>query len=222
MQRTGAIGVANTHATRAGKRVRSLVTLESMALHSHMVPLGTPMPSINLPNLDGDLIDATDLADGKPLVVMFVCNHCPYVRHVEAEVARVYDTFKDEGIEFVAISSNDIETHPDDDVAGLQDQVQRTGWGFPYLMDADQSVAKAFSAACTPDFFVYDRNGELAYRGALDASNPKNGLTLDGADLRNAISCVLKDVAVPEQHRPSMGCGIKWKPGNEPEAVSFV
>jgi peroxiredoxin len=192
-----------------------------MALHSHMVPIGTPLPEVTLPNLDGDPVELNELAAGEPLVVMFVCNHCPYVQHVEQRLATLCDAFEGTGVNFVAISSNDVAKYPSDDVQGLRQQVARTGWQFEYLVDTDQAAALAFHAACTPDFFVYDAAGLLAYRGAFDSSNPKNNLSLDGSDLRNAISKVLLGKPVPEPHRPSMGCGIKWKAGNEPEAVSF-
>lgn len=193
-----------------------------MALLSHMVPIGTPIPDVMLPNLDGKETRLTTLASDQPLVVMFLCNHCPYVRHVEHELAKVCTGYDDAAVDFVAIASNDADNYPDDDVAGLREQVKRTGWTFEYLVDADQSAAKAFHAACTPDFFVYDQQGKLAYRGAFDESNPKNNKTLDGSDLTNAINAVLAGQPIPEPHRPSMGCGIKWKPGNEPEAVSFT
>lgn len=192
-----------------------------MALHSHMVPIGTPLPDVTLPNLDSEPVNLTRLAGDKALVVMFLCNHCPYVKHIEHQLAIVCDAFEAEGVEFVAISSNDTAMYPDDDVPGLRDQIARTGWQFEYLVDEDQSAALAFHAACTPDFFVYDADGRLAYRGAFDCSNPKNNRSLDGSDLCNAIAKVLLDKKVPEPHRPSMGCGIKWKAGNEPEAVSF-
>lgn len=193
-----------------------------MALLSHMVPLGSPMPDTTLPNLAGVPVNLSELAGDRALVVMFLCNHCPYVRHVEHRLADVIKEFSDDEIRFVAVSSNDVENYPDDDVAGLTKQLARTGWGIPYLLDPDQTAAKAFHAACTPDFFVYDAAGTLAYRGAFDESNPKNGKTLDGSDLRNAINHVLRDEQVPGPHRPSMGCGIKWRPGNEPEAISFT
>lgn len=179
------------------------------------------MPDTTLPNLDGVPVNLKELAGHQPLVVMFLCNHCPYVRHVEHRLADVIEEFDQDDIQFVAISSNDVDNYPDDDVAGLTAQLARTGWEIPYLLDSDQSAAKAFHAACTPDFFVFGADGNLAYRGAFDESNPKNGKPLDGSDLRNAINHALVEEPVPEPHRPSMGCGIKWKPGNEPAAVSF-
>lgn len=175
-----------------------------MAVESNMVDLGTPMPAFNLPDLSGNLVDSADFA-GQPLLVAFVCNHCPYVRHVElkfAEVAAAVPT--------VAICSNDPVSHPEDGVAGLTEQVARTGWSFPYLVDRTQDVARQFGAACTPDFFLYDADGNLAYRGALDGSSPKNGVPLTGEDLREAISLVVEGKSVPEPHRPSLGCSIKW------------
>lgn len=151
---------------------------------------------------------------------MFGCNHCPYVRHIEAALGGLIDEYPADALTVVAISSNDVDQYPDDDVAGLQDQHDRAGWHFPYLIDADQSVAKAFNAACTPDFFLFDRDGSLVYRGAFDTSSPKNGEPLTGSMLRSALDATLQDQTVPEPHRPALGCGIKWKPGNEPAAIS--
>ncbi len=188
-----------------------------MALESNMLPLGTALPDAILPDLDGADLNVASYADGRPLLVMFVCNHCPYVRHVEHALADVLTPF-DQDLAVVAICSNDTEEYPDDDVDGLREQQSRAGWTFPYLVDANQSVALAFHAACTPDFFLFNRAQTLAYRGAFDGSTPKNGATLDGALLTDAITHVLNNEAVPEPHRPSMGCGIKWKPGNDPNA----
>jgi peroxiredoxin len=185
-----------------------------MALESNMIPLGTPLPNVTLPDLDGNLVDLSAYAAGRPLVVAFVCNHCPYVKHIEQGFASFAADHPDLAI--VAICSNDVENYPDDDVAGLKDQVNRTGWSFPYLIDADQSVAHEFRAACTPDFFCFDGSGALAYRGAFDAARPNQPTPVDGADLRAAVAAISAGEAVPEPHRPSMGCGIKWKPGNEP------
>ncbi|MCH9815473.1 MAG: thioredoxin family protein [Actinomycetia bacterium] len=193
-----------------------------MAMHSHMVPLGTPLPDVTLPDLAGQPVRLIDYAAGEPLVVIFLANHCPYVRHIEHRLAQVFDAFEGTGVRFIAISSNDVTTHPDDDAAGLASQIERTGWRFPYLMDEDQTAAKAFHAACTPDFFVFDAQGQLAYRGSFDASTPKNGNPVNGKHLRDAVTKVLLDKPVPEPQPPSMGCGIKWKPGNEPEAITFV
>jgi hypothetical protein len=144
------------------------------------------------------------------------------VRHVEHELAAVHREFEDAAIRFVAISSNDTSTHPTDGPEGMKEQIERAGWRFGYFRDDDQTAAKTFGAACTPDFFLYDANGLLAYRGAFDTSTPKNGQPLDGSLLRDAITRILDGEQVPEPHRPAMGCGIKWLPGNEPETISFV
>jgi peroxiredoxin len=191
-----------------------------MAVQSGRTQLGMPLPDVTLADLDGNRIALDSYRGGRPLVVAFACNHCPYVRHVEGEIARV--AAEHPGVAFVAIMSNDVSTHPDDDIPGLRDQLERSGWDFPYLIDADQAVALEFGAVCTPDFFVFDRSGRLAYRGALDASSPKNGIPLTGELLRAAVQLIEADQPVPEPQRPAMGCGIKWLPGNEPEAVSFV
>lgn len=180
-----------------------------MAQVSGMVPLGTPVPEAVLPALDGGPVDLHEYAQGQPLLVVFACNHCPYVRWVERDLARVLGAVP--ALRVIAINSNDVQEYPDDGPDGMREQVARAGWTFPYLIDADQDVARAFGAVCTPDFFLYDRQSRLAYRGAFDASTPKNGHPLTGDLLAAAIDDVLAGRAVPEPHRPSMGCGIKWK-----------
>lgn len=183
-----------------------------MALASSLVPLGTSAPGFTLPDVDG----ATHLLDtfsARVLVVAFVCNHCPYVKHIELALGRVAKT---KAVDVVAICSNDAERYPDDVPAQLADQAERAGWAFPYLVDGDQSVAKAYGAVCSPDFFVYGPDRALAYRGAFDDSTPGNGLPVTGASLTAAIELVAAGQPVPEPHRPSLGCGIKWLPGNEP------
>lgn len=179
-----------------------------------MAPLGTPLPDITLPNLDGDLVNVAEFAAGRPIVVTFTCNHCPYVQHIETELGRLADDQRD--VAFVAICSNDIAAHPDDDVPGLRLQALRAGWDFPYLTDVDQRVARTMTAVCTPDFFCFDRDGRLAYRGAFDESRPGQPVPVSGDLLRAAIIQVKAEDAPPEPHRPSLGCGIKWIPGNEP------
>lgn len=193
-----------------------------MAVLSQGTRLGSSLPATLLPDLQGDDVDLDTYRDGHPLVVVFVCNHCPYVRHVEAELGRVAAESAAQGVRFAAIVSNDLAKYPDDDVPGAAEQAKRAGWDFPYLMDREQSAAKAFGAACTPDFFVYNADGRLTYRGALDASSPKNDQPLTGELLRDAISRTVAGKDIPEPHRPAMGCGIKWLPGNEPETISFV
>lgn len=184
--------------------------------HSNMLPLGTQLPNLELPDLDGDRFSLVEIRGSGVLAVVFACNHCPYVKHVENGIGKVSAEFADRDVSFVTICSNDVNEFPDDDVAGLRNQAGRAGWHFPYLIDTDQEAAAAFRAACTPDFFVFDRNGALAYRGALDASTPGNGIPVTGTLLREALILITSGQPVPEPHRPAMGCNIKWLPGNEP------
>lgn len=186
-----------------------------MAVSSFMVPLGSPVPDFALQALEGATIRRADFADAPGLLVMFLSNHCPYVRHLEASLGKLLDAYPQLGV--VGVCSNDIENYPDDAPQYLREQRARAGWNFPYLLDTDQQVAKDFRAACTPDFFLYDRRGELAYRGAFDESTPGNGNPVTGDLLRAAMDAVLADRPVPEPHRPSLGCSIKWRLGNEPE-----
>lgn len=189
-----------------------------MAISSFMVPLGTPAPDFALPSLDGRTVSLTDFGDAPALLVLFLSNHCPYVRRIESGLGAVLAEYGRRGVAAVAICSNDAERYPDDDAAHLREQARRAGFGFPYLIDADQKVAKAFKAACTPDLFLYDARRRLAYRGQFDAARPGNELPSDGAVLRAAMDLVLDGEPVPEPHIASLGCGIKWRPGNEPAA----
>lgn len=182
-----------------------------MAVSSPVTPLGTPLPDTVLPDLTGSIVDLAAHAAGKALLVIFACNHCPYVRHVEAALGALVAEQDDERLAVVAISSNDTERYPLDDAPRLAEQAQRANWGFPYLVDAQQSAARGFGAVCTPDFFAYDVNGRLGYRGAFDASTPKNGEAVTGADLRTALELLVATAPVPEPQRPSMGCSIKWR-----------
>lgn len=183
-----------------------------MAVVTGPIALGTPAPDFTLPDLEGVEHGLSEYLGAPATVIGFLCNHCPYVKHVEDELGRVAAQYAAQGVHFVAICSNDVVSHPDDDVAGLRDQVARARWSFDYLVDTSQDVARAYQAACTPDFFVYGPGGALAYRGALDESSPGNGLTHDGSALRGALDHMLTGEAVPLPHVPSMGCGIKWKP----------
>lgn len=182
-----------------------------MAVESALVPLGSTLPEMSLPSIDGQVHSFAGLRGTGVLVVMFSANHCPYVQHVEKQISALAAEFADRGVQFVAVGSNDVVAYPDDDVAGLQDQASRAGWQFPYLIDTEQLAAREFGAVCTPDFFVYDINGVLAYRGALDGSTPKNGVPLTGDDLRLALTLLIVDKPVPQPHRPSLGCSIKWR-----------
>ncbi|MQA85313.1 MAG: redoxin domain-containing protein [Streptosporangiales bacterium] len=187
-----------------------------MALTSQMVPLGTPAPDFALPSVDDRTVRLSDFADAPALLVVFLCNHCPYVRHVEAVLGKMLSEYADQGLAAVGISSNDVDSYPDDAPPGMAEQRRRAGFTFPYLYDETQEVAKAYRAVCTPDFFLYDGERRLAYRGQFDGSRPGNGVPVTGDSLRSAIDAVLAGRSVPEPHSPSMGCSMKWKPGNEP------
>lgn len=178
-----------------------------MAVNSQMVPLGTPAPDFDLPTIDGGKVALADL-ESPVVCVMFVCNHCPYVQHVEDELGRIADQVED--VDVVAICSNDPDAYPEDGSDGLREQAQRAGWDFPYAMDVDSSVGRAYNAVCTPDFFVYGPDRELVYRGAMDRSTPGNDEPNDGHELREALRLARIGEPVPEPHRPSMGCSIKW------------
>ena len=187
-----------------------------MAATSTMLELGTPAPDFTLPEVTDESTVSRDDLTGEVLVVMFLCRHCPYVVHVQDELARLAREYLDDGrVAFVGISSNDPTTHPDDGPEGLAAQKREVGFDFPYLFDESQEVAKAYGAACTPDFFVFDRDRRLAYRGRMDESRP-GGDTPTGADLRAAIDALLDGGSPDEDQWPSMGCSIKWRPGNEP------
>lgn len=183
---------------------------------STMQPIGMQAPDFSLPATDGTTYSLSDFDDAPALLVMFICNHCPFVKHVRDELAKLGKEYQERGVAVVAINSNDVKNYPDDSPAKMKEEVREAGYTFPYLFDESQDVAKAYGAACTPDFFVLDANHRLAYRGQLDDSRPKSGEPVTGRDLRAALDAVLKGEAVPEPHKPSVGCNIKWVPGNEP------
>ncbi|GGL20120.1 thioredoxin family protein [Sphaerisporangium melleum] len=186
-----------------------------MAVSSFMVPLGAPAPEFDLPSVDGGRLSLAEIKPAQATLVMFLCNHCPYVRRIEDGIGRLAADYR-ERVETVAICSNDVAGYPDDDPRHLAAQARRAGFGFPYLIDESQEVAKAYHAACTPDFFLYDAGRRLAYRGEFDDARPSNQAPVTGAALRRAIDAVLAGEQVPVPQHPSLGCGIKWKPGNEP------
>ena len=185
------------------------------AVESQMLELGTPAPEFSLPGPDGQLHSLPETASA--FLVMFICNHCPFVKHVRAELAAIGRDYADRGVAITAINSNDVEKYPDDGPEQMRREAAAQGYNFPYLLDADQSVAKAYRAACTPDFYVFDADKKLAYRGQLDGSRPGNSIPVDGSDLRAALDALLDGRPVDEDQAPSIGCNIKWRPGNEPE-----
>ncbi len=184
-----------------------------MALtESNMLQLGTKAPGFSLPDtVSGNTISLNEIQGDKATVVMFICNHCPYVVHVKEEIARVANDYQPQGVGFVAISSNDIVNYPDDAPDKMKVFAETTGFSFPYLYDESQEVAKAYDAACTPDFYIFDADQRLVYRGRLDESRPNSGIPLTGADLRAALDMVLLGIDVDPIQYPSAGCNIKWK-----------
>jgi peroxiredoxin len=194
-----------------------------MAVSSTMIELGTPAPNFSLPDVGtGKTVQLADFADKKALLVMFVCAHCPYVVHVQPELARVARDYAGKSVGFVAITANDVAQYPQDAPEASAAMARAANWTFPFLYDESQAVAKAYTAACTPDFFLFDAARKLVYRGQLDGSRPGRGPdrpgggVLNGADIRAALNAVLADQPVNPQQMPSIGCNIKWKPGNEP------
>jgi peroxiredoxin len=183
---------------------------------STMLPLGSKAPDFRLPDTDGRTVSLDDFKDAPALLVIFLCNHCPYVKHVRHELAALARESRDRGVAIVGISANDAVVYPDDSPEQMAREKAEVGYVFPYLYDESQEVAKAYQAACTPDFFVFDRNRSLVYRGQMDDSRPGNGRPVTGKDLRAALDAVLAGTPVPEEQKPSMGCNIKWKPGNAP------
>ncbi|WP_428236135.1 thioredoxin family protein [Gracilimonas sp.] len=184
------------------------------ATPSTMLEIGTEAPGFTLPSVNGGNLSLSYADQSKGFVVMFICNHCPYVLHIEDELVNVANEYIARGIGFIAISSNDVEKYPQDS----PEKMAQKDYPFPYLYDESQEVAKAYKAACTPDFFVFDENRKLVYRGQFDESRPSKDMAVTGEDLRNALDALLSGEQIPEdQQVPSMGCNIKWKPGNEPE-----
>jgi peroxiredoxin len=183
---------------------------------SIMLHLGTPAPDFALPDPDGRIVALSDFAGAPALLVMFLCNHCPYVKHIRSGLAALAREYMDKGVAVVAINSNDAQAYPDDSPARMKEEAAAAGYPFPYLVDEAQNAARAYRAACTPDFFLFDRERKLAYRGQFDDSRPGNGIPVTGEDLRAALDAVLAGRPPSGQQRPSIGCSIKWKPGGEP------
>ena len=195
---------------------------------STMLALGTPAPEFTLPDSEGNTVSINDFKGKDALLVMFICNHCPFVKHLEQALGELGKEYQARNVGIVAICSNDQDNYPDDHPDKLREQKKRAGFSFPYLVDADQSVAKAYKAACTPDFYVFNKNRELAYRGQFDGTRPtrhgpgdyESQTPATGADLRAALDAVIEGSEPPADQTPSIGCNIKWKPGNEPAYVT--
>jgi peroxiredoxin len=189
-----------------------------VAIGSTMLPLGTKAPDFHLPDVvSGKTISLATFADKKALLVMFICRHCPYVQHVQRELARIGKDYQDKSVGIVAISANDAANYAEDAPDRLKAMARELGFTFPYCYDESQKTAQAYTAACTPDFFLFDGDRSLVYRGQLDDSRPGNATPVTGKDLRAAIDAVLADKAVDANQKASIGCNIKWKSGNEPD-----
>lgn len=182
-----------------------------------MLPLGTAAPDFKLPDTNGKLVSIADFTGKPALLVMFICNHCPYVKHVRAELTKLSHDYASHGVGIVAISANDVVNYPEDSPAKMAEEAKEAGYDFPYLFDESQAVARAYHAACTPDFFLFDRDRKLVYRGQLDDSRPGNGMPVTGKDLRAALESLLDGKPLSIEQRPSLGCNIKWRVGNEPD-----
>jgi peroxiredoxin len=184
---------------------------------STMLRLGTEAPAFDLPDTAGNRVSISDFQDAPALLVAFMCNHCPYVKHVREHFVELVKEYQDRGVAVVGINANDVDTYPDDSPEHMARDAQTYGYTFPYLYDESQEVARAYRAACTPDFFLFDADRRLVYRGQMDSSRPGNENPVTGEDLRTALDAVLAGKPVSPQQKPSMGCNIKWKAGNEPE-----
>jgi peroxiredoxin len=183
---------------------------------STMLPLGTPAPDFTLPDTNGTPVSLADFPQ-PALLVIFMCNHCPYVVHLREGLARLARDYAPRGVGILGINANDVQNYPADSPGRMQAELKSAGYIFPYLYDEMQAVAKAFRAACTPDFFLFDAGRKLVYRGQFDDSRPGNGQPVTGRDLRAALDALLASQPVPAIQKPSLGCNIKWKPGNEPD-----
>lgn len=184
---------------------------------STMLALGTTAPEFHLPDVvSGETISLATFSGSKALLVMFICQHCPFVKHIQSELAKIGHDYRYR-LGIVAISANDVANYPDDSPQKLKEMAQELNFNFPVCYDESQSVSKSYTAACTPDFFLFDSSSKLVYRGQLDDSRPSNGVPVTGKDLRQAIDAVLQDGEINFEQKPSIGCNIKWKPGNEPD-----
>lgn len=180
--------------------------------HSIMLPLGTPAPHFTLNDvISGKQVELNRPHDAKATVIMFICNHCPYVKHVSKQLTILANDYLPKGVRFLAINANDVDKYPDDSPENMKRMAVQENYPFPYLFDETQEVAKAYQAVCTPDFFIFDKDHLLAYRGQLDDSKPGNDVAVTGASIRHALDCLLANQAVSGEQKPSMGCTIKWK-----------
>ena len=184
---------------------------------STMLPLGTVAPDFSLINVDSKTVSLADFTDSKALLVIFMCNHCPYVIHIADDLARLAAEYQQQGVAVVGINSNDTAKYPADSPEQMVHEAEERGYTFAYLFDETQEVAKAYSAACTPDFFLFDENRKLVYRGQMDSSRPDSGIPVTGEDLTAALDAVLNNQPISDQQTPSLGCNIKWKQGSEPD-----
>lgn len=184
---------------------------------STMLPLGAEAPDFSLPDVDGKMVSLGDFRDAPALLVIFMCNHCPFVKHVADELARLGKEYQARGVAVVGINANDAESYPDDSPSRMRREAKARGYTFPYLYDETQETAKAYHAACTPDFFLFGKDRRLVYRGQLDSSRPGSNIPVSGEDLRAALDAVLAGKPVAEKQRASIGCNIKWRAGNEPD-----
>jgi peroxiredoxin len=188
-----------------------------VAVNSTMLPLGTKAPGFRLPDPSGVVVSLSDFKGAPALLVVFMCNHCPYVKHIRNGLAKLARDYREQGVVVVGINSNDVASYPADSPAKMAEEAAFAGYVFPYLYDETQAVAKAYRAACTPDFYLFDKDQRLVYRGQFDDSRPGSGIPVTGRDVRAAIGAVLDGEPVSPNQKASIGCNIKWKPGNEPD-----
>ena len=184
---------------------------------SNMPELGNPAPDFSLPDPSGKIYSLDDFSDAPALLVVFMCNHCPFVIHLREALSGFASEYQDKGLAIVAINANDISNRPDDSPEMMAQEVKKAGYTFPYLFDESQQTAIAYEAACTPDFFLYDKNRKLVYRGQFDGSRPGNDVPVTGEDMRNAADALLSGNPISNDQKASLGCNIKWRPGNEPK-----
>jgi peroxiredoxin len=182
---------------------------------SNMFPLGKKAPSFTLPDvISGTSVSLEELPSASATMIMFICNHCPFVKHVQDQLVRLAHDYMDQGVSFIAINANDVEKYPEDSPEKMKEVAQQLGYPFPYLFDESQEVAKSFLAACTPDFYIFDRDLTCAYRGQLDDSRPNNGISVTGESIRQALDGLLQNQPITAEQKPSIGCNIKWREGD--------